>query len=298
MLFKSICLSGGGILGFAHVGFLQKLFEKNPNIYSTVDTIVATSVGTIVALMFAINIAPNEMFAIMKSIDSKRVLKFSNIANFLQTFGIDSGDFFIAHLVDVLISNNVNPTITFSEFYKKFGKRLIYTGTNLTNHTIDYFSIDTTPDMRVLVAIQISIAIPFLFEMVKWNNCYYVDGGIMDPYPIYYCIHDFKQRFPLFESLNHIIGCNVDPYFTRKNNSLENYVYNLCVCTRKKLDNNYNKNELPPCTVYVHDSKLGSSINFDIDFDERKMIWDLGYSFTNSFLRDLKLHKISRRKSI
>ncbi|RKO94290.1 hypothetical protein BDK51DRAFT_28903 [Blyttiomyces helicus] len=51
MSYKSVCLSGGGTTGFAHLGALKYLEEKE--MMNNVDTFVATSIGTVVAMCVA-----------------------------------------------------------------------------------------------------------------------------------------------------------------------------------------------------------------------------------------------------
>jgi predicted patatin/cPLA2 family phospholipase len=41
--------------------------------------------------------------------------------------------------------------------------------------------------MSVITAVRISCSIPVFFTPVLYNNCYYVDGGIKNNFPINYC---------------------------------------------------------------------------------------------------------------
>jgi NTE family protein len=62
-----IALSGGGSKGFAHIGVLRVL-EKN-NI--PIDYISGTSMGAIVASLYAVGYSPNEIEVIIKTMDWK-----------------------------------------------------------------------------------------------------------------------------------------------------------------------------------------------------------------------------------
>ena len=83
--------------------------------------------------------------------------------------------------------------ITFRQLKELFpNKNLIVGGSNLSNAEMEYFSADNTPDMPVYLAIRISTSFPFVFEKVEYNDCIYLDGGLMNNYPIEYC---FKYIF-------------------------------------------------------------------------------------------------------
>jgi NTE family protein len=68
--------------------------------------------------------------------------------------------------------------------YEITNKRLIITGTCLDLNQIEYFDYIRTPDMPVVIALRISISIPILFTPYNYNNHVYVDGGLLDNYPM------------------------------------------------------------------------------------------------------------------
>ena len=77
--------------------------------------------------------------------------------------------------------------ITFKELYEKTNKKLKIFTTNYTKTKSEMFSYETTPDCSVILAIRMSISVPFLFTPVEYNNCYYIDGGLTNNFPIRYC---------------------------------------------------------------------------------------------------------------
>jgi len=63
-------------------------------------------------------------------------------------------------------------------------------GSNLSTGRYEVFSHETYPLMDVKLAIRISMAIPYYFTSVKFNDCIWVDGGLVNNYPI----HVFDNR--------------------------------------------------------------------------------------------------------
>tara|TARA_R100000742_G_C4245878_1_gene64828 strand:+ start:26 stop:559 length:534 start_codon:yes stop_codon:yes gene_type:complete len=51
-----------------------------------------------------------------------------------------------------------------------------------TSKTV-YFSKDTHPDMKVIDALCMSIAVPFIFSSYRYNDMVYVDGGTLETLP-------------------------------------------------------------------------------------------------------------------
>ena len=67
--------------------------------------------------------------------------------------------------------------------FKELKKKLYVTSFCVNRSETEYFSSDTTPDMSVIDAICMSMAVPFLFESVKYNTFTYLDGGTFESVP-------------------------------------------------------------------------------------------------------------------
>jgi hypothetical protein len=286
-MFTYLCLSGGGVAGFAQIGVLEKLYDKG--FLSTVNTIVATSIGSVIGFLFAIGLHPKSIFEKVIELEDTKVLKYRELDNFFSKFGLDSGEYFIAHLVDILLEQNISPVLTFTQLEKKFRKRLFITGTNVTKHRTDYFSSQSTPDMKILDAIRISISIPFIFTAPKWKDCIYIDGGITDNFPIEFTLNEFKNLHPLQDAELYVLGCNIESMFPRKICSLEDFIYNLFACTIKR--NRPVNYHVPSINIDIVDT---SSIDFNVDRGKRLAMFHLGEQkakdFIQSFNTRLKEH--------
>lgn len=66
-----MCLSGGGALGFAHIGVLQSL--EDHGIYP--DQLVGSSMGAIVGVLYAAGYSPAEMLQMIKDDKLYKVTK-------------------------------------------------------------------------------------------------------------------------------------------------------------------------------------------------------------------------------
>ncbi len=237
--------------------------------------------------------SPRGILDALLAVDRSKIFRFENIESFLIDYGLDDGRYFMAHLADLYLKNEVDPRITFSKVFKRFKKRIIITGTNTSAHAPEYFSVDTSPDMRVLDAVRISMSIPLLFTAVRRQNGLFVDGGIRDNYPIDYCLQDFIKRNPLVPSMFGVVGCALDSLPPKTTPDLESFIFNVFASTVKRT-----RNENHTINVYLDNL---SSVDFDADIVQLQDAFDKGYEAATQYLASLRkkarLH-ITRRRSV
>ena len=183
-----LCLSGGGALGFAHIGVIQAL--EDHQIFP--DVISGSSMGSIVGSIYAAGYTPAQMLQFIK--DGK-LYKITNIMNFQPAFWkIGLSD----HAPIVTLMNEFIPNNSFD----KLEKKLYVCVSNLTSASWEIFSKSEKLDMWVAA----SCCIPGIFNAMKINNMMYVDGGLLNNVP----------SQPLREKCEFIIGSDVIPHLTAK----------------------------------------------------------------------------------
>lgn len=74
-----LAMSGGGIKGAAHIGVIQALQEENIK----VDIVGGTSIGSIVAALYAMEYTPNEMLKLFNYF-SKLIFKIVQCIQILE----------------------------------------------------------------------------------------------------------------------------------------------------------------------------------------------------------------------
>ena len=97
-----ICLSGGGALGFAHVGVLQLLEEKG----ITPTQIAGSSMGTIIGTLYAAGISPQHMLEMIKD---QKLYKITKLMTFRPSFlksGLSSHQMLSELIKEVVPSNS------------------------------------------------------------------------------------------------------------------------------------------------------------------------------------------------
>lgn len=274
---KILVISGGGLKGLAGLGSLKCLIDNN--IINTINTLAGSSVGAVICFLYNIGYGPKDMYEILKLIDFTQLIKYIEPENLLLDpyFGISSPEPIIYSIYKFMKNKNINKNLTFLQLYNMTKINLIITGTCLNDISIKYFSYNTTPDMQILKALRITISIPFIFRPYQYDGKLWVDGGIMNNFPI----DLFNDR------LDEVIGIYIDNIYESINNideieEIQDYFIRVFSCVLRGL--NYNKIELFK-KYFVHIKTKGShSTNWDITQQEKKILYDEGYNQTINYI--------------
>lgn len=187
-MFRTLVLSGGCMKGTAFIGCLKYIYENN--MFKNIHNLIGSSAGSVMAFIASLGYTADEATELMKKIIemyySTYTADVENIINVFYSMGLDKGEFFNNMFKIILRGKLLMDDITFVEFAKCTGKNLVICGSNLTNHKTEYFCVDNSPNMSVLLALRISISLPIIFTPVIYNNCTYVDASIFNNFPIDY----------------------------------------------------------------------------------------------------------------
>jgi predicted acylesterase/phospholipase RssA len=180
-MYKKIILSGGGVKGIAFIGAIKALEQKK--LISELNTLVGVSVGSIISLVLVLGYTSSEMSMILKNMP----LVFHDdisILNIFSTYGVNNAQSLTHFIKQMFTYKNIDPDITFFDLFNITNKDFIVVVTNLSKYRTEYLSYKTAPDLKVIDAIRMSINIPLYFDAIKYNNDYYIDGGVTDNYPV------------------------------------------------------------------------------------------------------------------
>jgi len=162
---------GPGAMGiFAMLGHLKTIENR----LIDVQQISGASAGSILAFMLAIGKTVDEVIDISLRLNISDLVKL-NLKCFLHSYGLIDLDPLRNKFVEIC---GCDPT--FDELEKKIYISAFCVNTGKT----EYFSVDTHPNMKVLDAVCMSIAIPFVFSSRKYNGNTYVDGGTIESLPL------------------------------------------------------------------------------------------------------------------
>ncbi len=153
-----LCLSGGGAKGFVHLGVI-KAFEEYGIKF---DMISGCSIGSAIACMYADDFDFKTMYDIMTNVNIKEIKngKFKLLPS--NSLGIEE-------LAKKYFSNKL---------LEDLNKKIFINAVDLKSGQEIYFS---KGNIGKIVAG--SCAVPVIFNPVKYDKYYLVDGGILDNLP-------------------------------------------------------------------------------------------------------------------
>lgn len=182
---KGLVLEGGGILGISYIGCIKELYNNNIKF----NHFIGTSVGSIICAALSCNIPIDEiensiMNLNLNNFKQNRYWIFGNFYRLFKNWGWFMTNNLESWIEDTLYTSTGIHSITFQQIYDKFGNYLIIPAYSLTEQKIHYFDISTSPNLSVSKACVMSCSIPLYFQTQSYNNNIYVDGGLIDNYPI------------------------------------------------------------------------------------------------------------------
>lgn len=196
MTIKHLVFPGGGPIIFNMLGSLHFL-EKN-NIWKIEDikSIYGTSSGGIMGVIVCLKHDWQTIIDYFLERPWHEVFQF-NIKSLLNCYskrGLFGKDYMTIIFKPLFESKNISLDITMKEFYEMSGIDLHLFSFELnTFKTID-LSHSTHPDISLLKALYMSCTLPILLEPIITENECYIDGGITNNYPLYYCVEKYKNK--------------------------------------------------------------------------------------------------------
>lgn len=271
MNYDSLVLSGGGIRGIAFCGAIKVLDEQR--LLSNIKNIAGTSAGSIIAVLLAIGYSYSELEEIILKLDFnqfKDSTYLGELYNLYSNYGLHSGNKLLDYLKDLIQDKTGNKEYSFGQLYADKGINLIITSSCLNQEKEYYFSHSNYPDLSIADAARMSMAIPFVFEAVKFNGDIFVDGGLLNNYPIWIFGRDNPNVLGLKLSQADLLGVD------RPISSF--YDYSLQILNSMFLE--MEKSKIDDCywdkTVIIDTLGISSS-DFNISLEKKKELIESGY---------------------
>ena len=280
--------SGGGIKGFAYIGAMQVLEEKNYRF----KRVAGTSAGAIMACFIAAGYTAKEIEEILDELQLKslldppkpaRTLPFLKWLNLYFRMGLYKGKALEKWFHKKLAVKGI---LTFNDLPRGSLKLV---ASDLTNgrmvvipDDLDSYGIDWRT-FSVAKALRMSCGIPFFFEPIKLSDgngeCLFVDGGILSNFPLWIFENGNKQR--------PIIGLKLsnprEDIPPQKINNGLNLFEALFSTMKNAHDERYISRAHERNIVFIPVEKY-SATQFDLDEETKKTLIEIGRKRTSKFL--------------
>lgn len=290
---NTLLCSGGGIRTLTFIGILKKIEElqkekkENPKSNCSIiniKTIAGVSAGAMLSLIYIIGYSSKEMEDEIthKKLDQLKDIRF---INFINKYGLDSGNNLMLWIESLMIKKCFDVNITFKDLYIKTNIDFKVYAANLNKYSLTEFNHINCPLLKVVDAIRMSISIPFMFTINKFditknilvekNGDIHVDGGLITNYPIYL----FKDSLDTLLGFKLISNGEIDDHnVNEKIEDVESYIYHILACfmvqrERKiTMDKSYKDH-----TIFIDTQGITQTVNFGLSPLDKKRLIEIGY---------------------
>lgn len=276
MDYDTIVISGGALHGLSILGALQYIQE---NYYAKhVKNYYGTSVGAMICYLLAIGYTPTEIMVYICTHQIIEKMRDLNVAGVLNGAGLISYNSIQEHLERMTIEK-IGKYITLGDVKRLYDINLTMTTYNVTKGCVEYLSSEKTPEIPCIVALRMTSNIPLIFEHFKYMNCYYIDGGVANNFPIdEACKHGGKilgvyLTYNSFK-IKDVRDVGLMSYLIKM------FKFILSTSTNLKIEQASHT-----CSLIKLDSK-GEGFNFDINSREKLDMFSVGYNTAKLYFED------------
>jgi len=236
---------------YSLIGSLKALESK----LIDVKEISGSSAGSILALLLALGMSVDEILEVSLSLNIPDFVKL-RIGSFFNKFGfVDLGPI-REKLVEVC---GCDPT------FDELEMKIYVSAYCLNSSSTEYFSKDTHPDMKVIDAVCMSMAIPLIFACGRYEGKTYIDGGTQEQYPM----------TPFLGKKPHEVTCiklKMDRVYQEEINNPRQFVESLI---RSTLTNRVEYSEYTKMIeINVADTNI---FDFNMPYEDKVKLYNIGY---------------------
>jgi predicted acylesterase/phospholipase RssA len=195
-MIKHLVISGGGPLGLRFIGALKLLEERSYWKREHIESIYGTSIGSIIGAMVCLKYEWNILNQYIIERPWHDAFKITATQILQSYYNKGLFDHKITEIIfkPLLQAKDLSLDITLQEFYD-FSNIDFHVFTFELNQfkTIE-LSHTTHPNLSLIKALTMSSALPGLFMPTIIDGGCYVDGGVMNNYPLNECLRDHPNK--------------------------------------------------------------------------------------------------------
>lgn len=188
-MIEHIVLSGGAYLGLYEFGCLKYLSKQKFYNIKNIKSIYGTSIGAFIGAIVCMNLEWDTVcdYFIERPWHKSTSITPSMLFDIIPKKGLYDSEIITKALSPLFHLANIDMDITLKEFYKRTNIDLYLYTIPINHFDILSLSHHTHPDLEVMKAIHMSCALPYVFQPVEYNDELYIDGGLLNNYPILDC---------------------------------------------------------------------------------------------------------------
>jgi NTE family protein len=282
-MIKNLVISSGGIILFSFLGSLKYLNEIN--YLENVTSFYGVSAGSILCTMLSLGYTIDEIHEFLIKFDILKFIGDNDIINLINDYGLSLGQNrdIIAQTIISYKLGEENINYTFKQLYDEKKIKLNIFATCIEDKNLWKFTYNENHDVPIWKALVASCNIPFLFSPIEINNKKFIDGAIIDTFPISY--------IPKNE-IDNTLGIYFDKYYYYNfdlnldneylNNNL-NFKYYIEIFVLN-IFNKYNYCYKNTIRISLPDKFKNYEFFFDINNEDKHNLINIGYKIAKNYI--------------
>lgn len=256
---KYIVISGGGPTGLLSYGAIQYLSKEKFWELKNIKGIYGCSIGSYLAIVLSLGYDWDWLNDYFIKRPWNKIIS-SNQLSFIDAFnkkGLFGEEIVAEMLLPLLSAKDLSKTITLKELYdyNHIDIHLYTTNINTSRFSKVDISHSTHPDLTVIKAVSMSMAYPFIFKPVFMKDDCFIDGGLLNNYPVNDCIAQTKCLEEEILAFKNIWIMNNDNTNTNTNpniiNEQSSSIIDYLIVLLKKMQNEINTENLQKEVKYT-----------------------------------------------
>lgn len=283
---KHLVLAGGGQNLFNYIGIFEGLFKKDIIKIDNIETIYATSSGGLIALMLALKYDWCDIKKYITNCTWDTIIDFNmnNVMNIFSKKGVFDETLYVKVFEPLFSGKDLSLDLTLKELYEYSNIDIHVFTIELNTFEVCDVSHTSFPDLLVLDAMRMTSSFPLLISPLCKDDNFYIDGGIIQNYPLNECIEKNK----LHDNTDLILGIKNVKHNTKnslnKESSLIDYLLGLVKYVTRKLSTSDEqikiKNEIEMNSDGLSFESIINCIKYK---DKRIQLVEDGYESTDKF---------------
>ena len=208
-MIKHIVMAAGGYKGLYVLGALYELNKKIYNI-ENIKTIYGTSIGAYIGVLLCLKMEWADLLNYVINRPWHKAFQIPSIARIFNDKGFADPSCFGISLENLFLSLDLSLNITMQGLYDFSQIELHMFTVEVQEFKLIDISYKTHPNLKVIEGLHQTCAIPYVFKPNWFNGNFYIDGGILNDYPLDECIQNGADiteilgiKFEKVEELKH-----------------------------------------------------------------------------------------------
>ena len=192
MEIKHLVLSGGGPTGFFTYGAAVYLAKKQFWSLANIKSIYGCSIGAFMGMVFSLGYEWDWLddYFIKRPWEKLIASSTINIIDMFSQKAFINEHFFIESIMPLFRGKDLTEQTTLADLFAFNQIDLHMYTCNINSRVIEKIDLSHTthPNLSVIKALQMTMAVPVIFKPIFEGDGCYIDGGILNNYPLNDCL--------------------------------------------------------------------------------------------------------------